>query len=153
VSLLDHKIDAPWHRSIQTRGDVTILKSGSVNNSTIQCHHLTVLGQLGCPADCSGDVTIRNHGKIPGPITCHQLRIERRSRVEFMQPVTAASVTIDGHARGQITCSGTVTLERRAVLFGYVRAAAIIVKRGAKHHGTFEMSAPSPIEPASDPSA
>ena len=145
VSLLDYKIDAPWHRSIQTRGDVTILKSGSVtNNSTIQCHHLTVLGQLGCAVNCSGDLTIRNHGKVPGQITCRQLRVERRSRVEFMQPVTTTHAIIDGHARGQINCSGTVTLEKRAVLLGYVRAASIIVKRGAKHHGTFEMAAPAP---------
>jgi cytoskeletal protein CcmA (bactofilin family) len=143
MSLVDYKIDAPWHRSIQTRGDVTVLKSGSLANCTIQCHHLTVLGQLGCAVDCSGNLTIRNHGKIPGKITCRNLRIERRSRVEFMQPVTAGNVVIDGHARGQITSSGTVTLEKRAVLYGYVRAASIIVKRGAKHHGAFEMT-PSP---------
>ena len=153
VSLLDYKIDAPWHRSIQTRGDVTILKSGSITDSTIQCHHLTVLGQLGCGASCSGDLTIRNHGKIPGQLTCRQLRIERRSRVEFMQPVTAASAIIDGHARGQINCTGTVTLEKRAVLYGYVRAASIIVKRGAKHHGTFEMSVPTPGPDAPAPPA
>lgn len=149
VSLLDYKIDGPWHRSIQTRGDVTILKSGSVTNSTVQCHNLIVLGQLGCPVSCSGDLIIRNHGKIPGRISCRQLRIERRSRVEFMQPVTAVNAVIDGQVRGQLNCSGTVTLEKSAVLFGYVRAASLIVKRGAKHNGSFEI-ATSP-EASQDP--
>jgi cytoskeletal protein CcmA (bactofilin family) len=153
VSLLDYTIEAPWHRSIQTRGDVTILKSGSVTNSTIQCHNLTVLGQLGCPASCSGDLTIRNHGKIPGSVTCRHLRIERRSRVEFMQPVTATSATINGQARGQINCTGTVTLEKGAVLFGYVRAASIVIKRGAKHNGIFEMAAPTETPESPTPEA
>lgn len=140
VSLLDYKIDGPWNRRIQTRGDVTILKSGAVSGCAIQCHNLTVLGELASAVDCSGDLIIRGHGKVIGTVHCRNLRIERRARVEFFHPVTAASVTIAGHARGQIFCTGTVTLEKRAHLQGFVRAAGIVVKSGAKHTGTLEIS-------------
>lgn len=151
ISLADYQIDAPWNREIHTRGNVTILKTGSVTASSVRAHHLTVIGELRCPAECSGDVTILGHGRITGSITCRNLRIERRARVEFLQPVTACHVTIDGHARGQFHCSGTVTLRKRSHLHGYVRAAAVIIKTGAKHHGVFETAPPVPAATPSDP--
>lgn len=140
VSLLDYKIDGPWNRRIQTRGDVTILKSGVVSGCSIQCHNLTVIGELGCAVDCSGDLVIRGHGKVIGTVTCRQLRIERRAHVEFFHPVRATGINIAGHARGQFFCSGSITLEKRARLQGFIRAASIVVKSGAKHTGTLEIS-------------
>lgn len=142
ISLADHTIDDHWNRSIRTRGNVTILKGASLTATRVECHHLTVIGQLDAPASCSGTATFRNHGKITGPLNCHHLRIERRCRVEFMQPVHAHQATIHGHARGQLNCSGTVTLEKHASLTGYVRAANLTGKRGASHHGTFEKIPP-----------
>lgn len=139
VSLLDYAIDGPWNRRIQTRGNVTILKSGAVSGESIQCHNLKVLGELASAVDCSGDIVIRGHGKVMGKVNCRHLRIERPARVEFFHPVTAASAIIEGHTRGQIFCSGTLTLGKRAHLHGLVRAAAIIVKPGAKHSGTLEI--------------
>jgi cytoskeletal protein CcmA (bactofilin family) len=118
---------------------VTLLKSGSVSDCTIQCHHLTVLGSLGSPVDCSGDMIIRSHGKIQGKVNCRHLRVERGARVDFKHPVTAHSVVIDGQARGQISCSGAVTLEKRAHFNGFIRATSLIIKSGAKHTGTFDV--------------
>ena len=140
VSLLDYQIDGPWNRRIQTRGNVVILKGGMVSGCVIQCHHLSVLGELASPVDCSGDLLIRGHGKVMGTVKCQHLRIQRGARVEFFHPVTAASASIAGQVRGQIFCTGTVTLERRTHLHGFIRAAAIIVKPGAKHTGTLEIS-------------
>ena len=139
VSLLDYAIDGPWNRRIQTRGNVTILKSGSVSGESIQCHNLTVLGELCSAVDCSGDIVIRGHGKVMGKVTCRNIHIERKARVEFFHPVTVVSATIDGQTRGQIFCTGTITLGKHAHLHGLVRAAAIIVKSGAKHTGTLEI--------------
>lgn len=144
VSLLDYVIDGPWNRRIQTRGNVKILKSGSVSGGGIQCHNLTVIGELGSSVDCSGDIVIRGHGKVLGKVNCRQLRIERGARVEFLHAVTVASAYIDGHARCQIFCDGTITLEKRAHLQGFVRAAAIVVKAGAKHTGTLEILQQNP---------
>lgn len=144
VSLEDFQIDGPWNREIHTRGDVTILKTGSVTSSSLRAHSITVIGELRCSAECSGDVTIIGHGRITGSITCRSLRVEKRARVEFLQPVTATHVVIDGHVRGQFLCSGTVTLRKRSHLHGYVRAAAVVIKAGAKHHGVFEATQPGP---------
>lgn len=144
VSLLDYDITENWNRRIQTRGNVVIQKTGSVHGVTLRCHHLTVLGELAGSVECSGDLTIRSHGKIIGTVQCRHLRVEKGARVEFLNPVTAATATIDGQVRGQISCTGAVTLEKRAQLHGLVRTSSLVVKPGAKHTGTIEMITQSP---------
>lgn len=142
ISLRDYDITEPWNRRIQTRGDVVIQKTGVVSGITIQCHNLTVLGELAGSVDCSGDLVIRSHGKILGKVSCRQLRVERGARVEFLNPVTAASAYIDGQVRGQISCTGAVTLEKRAQLQGLVKTTSLVIKEGAKHTGSIEMIKP-----------
>lgn len=139
ISLRDYEITEPWNRRIQTGGDVIIQKSGSVTGITIQCHNLTVLGELAGSVECSGNLIIRSHGKILGKVHCRQLRVERGAKVEFLNPVTAESAFIDGNVRGQISCTGVITLEKRTHLHGLVRASSLVVKPGAKHTGTIEM--------------
>jgi cytoskeletal protein CcmA (bactofilin family)/Zn finger protein HypA/HybF involved in hydrogenase expression len=139
ISLINYDITEHWNRRIQTCGDVVIHKSGSVSGVTLQCHNLTVLGELAGSVECSGDLIIRSHGKIIGKVTCRNLRVEKGARVEFLNPVIATTAFIDGNVRGQISCSGAVTLEKRAHLQGLVRTTSLIVKPGAKHTGTIEM--------------
>ncbi len=144
VSLLDYEINEPWNRRIQTCGDVIIQKAGIVSGVTLQCHDLTVLGELAGSVDCTGDLIIRSHGKIIGKVTCRDLRVEKGAKVEFLNPVTARSAYIDGTVRGQISCSGAITLEKRAQLQGLVRTTSLVVKPGAKHTGTIEMVPAAP---------
>ncbi len=142
VSLINYDIQESWNRNIQTRGDVKIHKNGSIAGATVRCHHLTVLGELSGSVDCSGDLIIRSHGKIIGTVLCRQLRVEKGARVEFLNPVKAQTAVIDGQVRGQISCSGSVTLEKRAQLHGLVRTTSLVVKPGAKHTGMIEMATP-----------
>lgn len=139
VSLQDYDIAESWNRRIQTRGDVKILKSGAISGASVRCHHLTVLGELSGSVECSGDLIIRSHGKIIGTVKCRNLRIEKGARVEFLNPVKAETARIDGEVHGQISCTGSVTLEKRAQLHGLVRTTSLVVKPGAKHSGMIEM--------------
>lgn len=139
ISLLNYDITENWNRRIQTCGDVVIQKSGIVAGAQLQCHDLTVLGELAGSVECSGKVVIRSSGKITGNVVCRQLRVEKGARVEFLNPVTAETAYIDGNVRGQIFCSGPITLEKRAHLQGLVRTTSLVVKPGAKHTGTIEM--------------
>ena len=139
ISLRDYVIEELWNRRIQTRGNVVIEKTGTVSGVTVQCHHLTVLGELAGSVECSGNLIIRSHGKILGKVSCHQLRVERGAKVEFLNPVNAATAYIDGNVRGQISCTGSITLEKRAHLQGLVKTASLVIKEGAKHTGAIEM--------------
>ncbi len=146
VSLLDYQIADHWNRRIETRGNVVIQKTGSVSGTTVRCHDLTVLGGLSGSVECSGDLVIRSHGKIVGNVRCRSLRVEKGAHVEFLNPVTATTASIDGEVRGQISCTGEVVLQKRALLHGLVRTSSLIVKPGAKHTGTIELvnAAPAP---------
>jgi cytoskeletal protein CcmA (bactofilin family)/Zn finger protein HypA/HybF involved in hydrogenase expression len=139
VSLQNYDITEHWNRRIETRGNVVIQKTGAVSGVTLRCHHLTVMGELAGSVECSGDLIIRSHGKIIGTVQCRNLRVEKGAKVEFLNPVKATTAYIDGQVRGQISCSGSVTLEKRAHLHGLVRTTSLIVKPGAKHTGTIEM--------------
>jgi cytoskeletal protein CcmA (bactofilin family)/predicted RNA-binding Zn-ribbon protein involved in translation (DUF1610 family) len=145
VNLLDHQITGHSNTRIETRGNVTILKTGSVSGVTIRCHHLTVLGGLSANVECSGDLVIRSDGKINGALQCRQLRVEKGARVEFLGDVTAKTASIDGEVRGRLNCSGPVTLEKGARLHGLVRCSELIVKSRAKHTGTIEIVTKSEI--------
>jgi cytoskeletal protein CcmA (bactofilin family)/Zn finger protein HypA/HybF involved in hydrogenase expression len=138
VSLLDYEIDQIWKRRIETRGNVVIRKAASISDTTLHCHHLTVYGSLHANADCSGDVVIRSHGRVTGTIRCRSLRVEKSSRVEFLQPIHAHSAYFDGEVRGQIFCTGPVTLEKRARFHGLIRTTELTMRPGAEQSGTVE---------------
>jgi len=138
INLADYDVTQHTDTRIHTRGNVVIRKTGTLAGTSVYCHHLTVLGALAANVECSGDLVIRSHGKIPGTIKCRHLRVEKGARVEFLHPVTAVTATINGEVRGQISCSGGITLEKRARFHGLIRAADLIVKSGARHTGTVE---------------
>jgi cytoskeletal protein CcmA (bactofilin family) len=146
ISLRDYEVDHAWRRRIQTRGDVTILKTGSIIGVNVQCHHLTVLGVLEAPVECSGDLRIRSHGKIIGQLRCRELHVERGAVVEIQGEVHAERVFIDGKVKAQISCTGTITLEKKAHLQGLARAAGLIARKGAKHTGLMEVVTPAEVE-------
>lgn len=140
VNLLGHEITEHSNTRIETHGDVVIRKTGSFSGVTIRCHQLTVHGGLSADVECSGNLVIRCTGKINGSLQCRQLIIEKGAHVEFLGVVTAESARIEGHARGRISCSGPVTLEKGAQLHGLVRCTEFIVHPRAKHTGTLEIT-------------
>ena len=139
VSLRHHEIRQTWTRHLQTRGNVVVHKEGSIQRARVECHDLTVFGKIAGELDCSGEFDIHGSGKISGTVKCRQLRVRRKARVEFLDPVTAESVLIEGEVRGVFHCTGTVTLAPRARLHGFVRAAALNIRTGASHVGTADI--------------
>lgn len=139
IAMADFDIADTWVRRIETGGNVVIRKMGRVHGAMIRCHDLTVLGEMTGSVECSGNFIIRNHSRIIGSVHCDALRVEKGAKVEFLHPVHAASVSIDGEVRGQIMCTGPVVLEKRARLNGLVRTSSLVVKKGAVHSGTIEM--------------
>lgn len=148
VSLRNHEIRESWTRELQTCGDVILHKEGTIRQAHIECRNLTVFGKISGAVDCSGDLVIQSGGKISGAIRCRRLHICRKARVEFHDTVYAEEILIEGEARGGFYCTGTITLARRALLQGLVRAAALHVASGASHVGTVEIIEPKESTPA-----
>jgi cytoskeletal protein CcmA (bactofilin family)/predicted RNA-binding Zn-ribbon protein involved in translation (DUF1610 family) len=139
ISLRDYTIDQAWHRRIQTRGNVTVLKGAAITGVNVQCHDLLVLGELSASVECSGKLTIRSHGKIVGNVHCDELCVERGAKVEFQGEVKARTAYIDGEVKGNVTCKEKITLEKKARLLGHARASGLVMREGAKHSGLMEV--------------
>ncbi len=142
ISLSDFVVEQSWQKQIQTRGNVTIMKEGSIIGSNIICHDLIVFGKLSASVSCSGKLVIRSDNRIVGNLKCDELRIEKGAHVEIQGEVEVGSAYIDGEVRAQITSVGTITLEKKAHLQGMARAGGLIVASGARHTGLMEVTTP-----------
>jgi len=65
--------------------------------------------------------------------------VEKGYRVEFLGTVNAETANIRGTVRGQLTCTGQVTLEKRSQFHGLVRTTSLVAQSGANHFGTVEI--------------
>jgi cytoskeletal protein CcmA (bactofilin family)/Zn finger protein HypA/HybF involved in hydrogenase expression len=135
IALKDFDIKDNWNRRIKTRGNVTLHKKAEVTGITIRCHHLLVQGKLTGGVDCSGDFTLRSHGKIMGKVLCKRLIIEKRAKVEFSNPIECEDAIIDGNVVGNFTCTGKLHLKKKATLTGDINVATMAVEEGARHNG------------------
>jgi len=142
VSLRDYEIAERWNGRIHTRGDVVILKSGALTGVPASCHNLTAFGELGAPVECTGELVLHGKGRIPGQVRCRTLRVERGAKIEFAHTVHAEEVILRGQVTGHLHCTGTVTLEKRAVLNGLIQAARVVMNKGARHNGSMEILSP-----------
>ena len=139
ISMKDQHIKESWSSRIQTRGDVYIHKKGIALSPTIQCHNLIVEGDFTGNAECSGDLTLRRHGKIAGTVVCDRLLVEKRAKIGFLHTVATNECKIDGLVTGDIDCRGRLALEKRSTLTGNVRVGTLTVADGAKHTGQIQM--------------
>jgi cytoskeletal protein CcmA (bactofilin family)/predicted RNA-binding Zn-ribbon protein involved in translation (DUF1610 family) len=146
ISLRNFDIRDGWNRSIETRGNVRIHRGGSITGVSVRCHHLEVDGKFSGSVDCSGDFIVRSSAKILGRVHCHHLRVERRARVEFSCPVQAHEITIDGEIAGDLFCSGRLLLQKKALLTGDITVGSLMIKDGARHHGTIATHFSEPAE-------
>jgi len=135
VSLRDYEINENWHRRIQTRGNIHILKKGSVQGVLLQCHHLTIDGTFRGSAQSSGKISINRSTTILGRISCQQLHIPLASRVESHHDIETHSALIEGELIGSIIAKGKVTLGKKAVVRGDITAGSIAISPGAKQQG------------------
>ncbi len=139
LSLKNYDIRETRNQRIETCGDVTIHKKGVVRSTTIRCHDLSVDGFFNGGVVCTGNFTIRKHGKIMGRVACRKLQVEKRAHVEFLNAIDADEVVIDGTVTGDIHCRGKLSLLKKATLIGDIHVASLTVAEGAKHHGQISM--------------
>ncbi len=138
--LHDFEIDEPWDEKIATRGNVVLLRHGTISDPDVECHDFTLLGRLDTGVRCTGSFTIRRSGLIRGKIRCASLRVERRVKVEFIYPVETGTATIHGEVVGSIRASGPVTLLKRSRVRGNITTPSLVVKPGARHTGRIRPS-------------
>ncbi|MDP0490661.1 MAG: polymer-forming cytoskeletal protein [Verrucomicrobiota bacterium JB023] len=138
IGLKDYDIRDRYNSRIQTRGSVFVHKKGSVTGITIQCHNLTIEGEIKGGAECSGDFIIRKTGKISGRVSADRLFVQHKAKVEFLETVEAREVIIDGNVSGSVSCK-KLTLKKHATLDGDLTVSSLAIEEGARHSGRISM--------------
>lgn len=76
------------------------------------------------------DIVIRDHRMVPGEIHCRTLTIKPGASVQFLKPVHADHLIVNGRVHGDITVQRTLTVGRRGILSGLVAARTIRTEKG-----------------------
>ena len=97
------------------------------------------------------DLSFKGHEIIGDPVRARRLEVEPHSEVEFLHEVRARDVVIDGIARGDFHCYGSVRLNPGAVLYGNVSARSVVVSSGAELAGETRILENLPHTPINKP--
>jgi cytoskeletal protein CcmA (bactofilin family)/predicted RNA-binding Zn-ribbon protein involved in translation (DUF1610 family) len=135
IDLRDMKIAGPFGRSIQTQGEIHITSKGELTSARAACGTAILEGKLRGTLVCNGQVRVKTHGKILGGIEAHELVIEKRCDAEFVRPLKAHSVEINGKVSARIMCETAVTINKGGYLEGIVYARSISVEKGGVFSG------------------
>ena len=136
IDLQDYKISGSFSRNIVTRGTVTLAKGGDLSSSKVVCSAATIHGRLRGNLVCSGKVTLRSRGRMPGTLEAGYLLIEKGSEIEFNRPVRVQGLDVSGTVSGPLfECDGHVTIQRSGVLRGSVRAKGFFVEKDGGFEG------------------
>ena len=142
IDLSDFKITGPFGRSIQTQGEVVLSSKADVTSAKIACGAAVIDGKLRGMLVCTGEARVKLQGKFLGEIDAHRLVIEKKADVEFVRPVKAQGVEIQGKVSAHIHCDGCVTIAAGGELEGVIYAKAINVEKGGIFSGELFIGQP-----------
>jgi cytoskeletal protein CcmA (bactofilin family)/ribosomal protein S27AE len=135
IDLQDYKIIGNFSRSVRTRGRLFVTAKGDVISSRIICESAEIQGSMRGSLICSGEVKIKLHGRLIGSVEAKRVLIDRRAEVEFVRPVRAELVEVDGSISARIISNGRVVIRKTGRLTGAVFARGFIVEKGGEFFG------------------
>ena len=140
MDLREFKIAGPFGRSIQTHGQVVVTPKGDVASSRIACGSALIEGKVKGSIICTGNIQVRFRGKFLGSVETEKLQVEKRSDVEFVRPIKAREVEINGKVTARILCEGRVTIGKSGQLDGTIHAKSIAVEKGGIFTGELRIT-------------
>ena len=135
IDLRPFRITGPYGRSIQTQGEVVITSKGDVSSARVVCRDAVIEGQVRGTLTGTGVVRVKTRGKILGTIDARNVIIDKRGDVEFVRPLRAHAIEINGKISAKIVCESQVTINKGGILEGTVYAKAINVEKGGVFSG------------------
>ena len=146
IDLRDYKITGNFSRTIQTQGSLAIGKRGEVTSTKVVCGSALVLGKLQANVQCSGTMSVKTHGTIRGSIEAKEFIVEKKSDIEFVRPLRAATAEINGKISARIYAD-SVKISKTGELDGSVHAKSIEIEKGGIFHGDLFIGKPKLEQP------
>ena len=156
IDLQDYKISGIYTRSIRTGGRLTITNKGDLISRKTFCGSAEIQGSLRGSLICTGEVKIKISGKMSGSIEAKTVYIEKKCAAEFVHPIRAEQVEIEGTVSGQIIAARKVIIHKSGRLTGKVSALGFFVEKGGHYSGDLsigkaEITPGEKVDPPPDP--
>jgi cytoskeletal protein CcmA (bactofilin family)/predicted RNA-binding Zn-ribbon protein involved in translation (DUF1610 family) len=135
IDLQDYRIIGNYSRSIRTRGSLIITNKGDLNSNRVICESAEIQGSLRGSLICSGNVHIKLKGKLSGSIEAKSVHIDRKCEAEFVRPIRAELVDIEGIISARIISTGKVLIQKTGRLTGAVFGRGFSVEKGGEFFG------------------
>ena len=135
IDLQDYRIIGNYSRSIRTRGSLIITSKGDLNSNRVICESAEIQGSLRGSLICSGDVHIKLKGKLSGSVEAKTVRIDKKCEAEFVRPIRAELVEIEGIISARIISTGKVLIQKTGRLTGAVFGRGFVVEKGGEFFG------------------
>jgi cytoskeletal protein CcmA (bactofilin family) len=135
IDLQDYKIVGNYSRSIRTRGKLLITNKGDLNSNRVICDVAEIQGFMRGSLICAGDVRVKLKGKLSGSIEAKEVIVDKKSEVEFVRPIRADLVSVEGVASARIISNGKVIVQKGGRLTGAVFAKGFAVEKGGEFFG------------------
>lgn len=135
IDFEDFKIVGAFSRTVRTAGNIFVTSKGDMSSIDLICGSAEIEGMMRGNLVCTGEVSVKYKGRIPGGIETDTLRVLKRSQAEFVRPVRARQVFVEGDMSGRILASGTVHISKTGRLTGSVFALGFTVEKGGVFAG------------------
>jgi cytoskeletal protein CcmA (bactofilin family)/ribosomal protein S27E len=139
VPLDDIEIRNPVQRTLRTRGDVMIRRSGVVTADQLECKDLRCYGLLETNVKATGDVILRTSGTLLGAIQCRRLLIEKGSDVTFLNEVHAQQIEVHARVTGSLVANGSLLIGATGAVNGDVTASSVSIQPGGELNGAMNI--------------
>jgi cytoskeletal protein CcmA (bactofilin family)/predicted RNA-binding Zn-ribbon protein involved in translation (DUF1610 family) len=135
IDLQDYRILGNFSRSIRTRGKLFITNKGDLNSNRVVCDAADIQGVVRGSLICDGEVTIKIKGKMSGSIEAKKVHIDKKCEAEFVRPIRATLVEIEGHISARIVSDGNVIIGKTGRLTGAVFGRGFQCEKGGEFFG------------------
>ncbi|MEO7934333.1 MAG: polymer-forming cytoskeletal protein [Chthoniobacterales bacterium] len=148
IDLQDVKIDSGFSRAIQTAGHIFVSPKGDLYTARAICGSADLRGSMRGQLVCTGEISVKYKGRITGGIETDILRVAKKSTTEFVRPLRARDVFIEGEMSGRILASGTVHILKSGRMTGSIYAKGINIERGGEFEGELNIGENQTEEPS-----
>ena len=135
IDVQNYRIVGNFSRSIRTRGNVIVASKGDLSSNRIICDSAEIQGAMRGSLICSGRVHIKLKGKLTGSIQAKSVYIDKKCEAEFVRPIRAQRVEIEGTISARIISTGMVTIQKTGRFTGALFGRGFSVEKGGEFFG------------------
>jgi cytoskeletal protein CcmA (bactofilin family) len=135
IDIQDYRIVGSFSHSIRTRGSVIVTNKGDLSSNRVICDSAEIQGKMRGSLVCNGDVHIKLKGKLIGSIQAKSVYIDKKCEAEFVRPIRAEKVEVEGVISARIISTGRVIIHKTGRFTGALFGRGFTVEKGGEFFG------------------